>query len=214
VDHHPASVEGAGFELGTLEGNVREDCGFEDVRVVGADAEAEVGGVGKFQGEGPDGGPGDDGDLIALTFEPEAERAFGGGADLGGGAAFDGAVLERCKAVAMDGDVGVDRVGIEILAEHEHRLPMSVDTRADKADIGLQGGIAGDATPEEMKGVLGAPDVGSASGDVVLGRDRLVEGGPGFRGEPEVAVGVEEAVLSGERPTQSEDERGKFRGVH
>jgi len=153
VDHHPASIEGAWFELGALEGDVREDSGFEDVRVVGGDAEAEVGRVRESKGEGADGRPGDDGDLIALAFEPETERAFGGGADLGGRAAFDGAVLERREAVAMDGDVGVDGVGIEILAEHEHCLPMSVATGADEADIGLEGDIAGDSTPEEMKGV-------------------------------------------------------------
>ena len=49
---------------------------------------------------------------------------------------------------------------------------------------------------------LRAPDVGSAAGDVIFGGDGLIDGGAGFRGEPEVAVGVEETVLSGEGQTE------------
>ena len=116
-----------------------------------------------------------------MAFEAKAERAFSRGTDFGGGAAFDCSVLERSEAVAMDGDVGIDGVGVKILSEHEHGLAVGVDTRAEEADIGLEGDIAGDATPEEMEGVLGAPDVGTAASDVIFGGDGLIDGGAGFR---------------------------------
>ena len=202
MDHDSAAVERTGFKLRALEGDVREDGGFEDVRVVRADAETDVGGVGEFEGEGADGFADEDLDLIALAFDAEASGALGRGTDFGGGTAFDSAVSEGGEAVAMDGDVGIDGVGVEILTEHEHGLAVGVDTGAEEADVGLEGDIAGGPAPEEVEGVLRAPDVGSAAGDVIFGGDGLIDGGAGFRGEPEVAVGVEETVLSGEGQTE------------
>ncbi|MCX6604342.1 MAG: hypothetical protein NTV52_12200 [Acidobacteria bacterium] len=47
----------------------------------------------------------------------------------------------------------------------------------------------------------------SSAGDVIFGGDGLIDGGAGFRGEPEVAVGIEETVLGGEGQTERQRER-------
>ena len=88
----------------------------------------------------------------------------------GGSLALDGAGLEgvlaarlselqRSKAVAVDGDIGIGAIGGEILADHESELAVGVDALADEIHVAAELEVALDLHPHDAGGVGVVPKV-------------------------------------------------------
>ena len=58
--------------------------------------------------------------------------------------AFGIAVLKRSEAAAVQRDVGIGRVGIETLTDHDDGFAMFVDAASNEGDVSVEGDVAGD----------------------------------------------------------------------
>ena len=73
--------------------------------------------------------------------------------------AFGFAELERSQAIAVQGNVDVGRIRIEILAQHEARFSMLIGAGFEKRNVGREREIAAGFGEAEMKGIFGGPHV-------------------------------------------------------
>ncbi len=170
------------FEL-----DVREGDGGEAAGVVGADAKAQV-----YRAVEGEHGRGDAGECavvgarkggkgVAAALDANAgSRTWRGGyvLRLAGARAAE---LEGNVAVAVDGDVGVRRGGIERLADEEDAFFEREDASGGKGDVGGQGSVAGEAGPGEVEGVGGAPHVRAAASEAVVAGGGIIGGGTFLR---------------------------------
>ncbi len=80
----------------------------------------------------------------------------------------------------MQGHVGIRRIGVECLPDHQHGLAMGILALAQEVHVCRQRNIPGDFLPDEMESVRGKPHVFAAAGKrialpagVVLDRARM-----------------------------------------
>ncbi len=67
----------------------------------------------------------------------------------------------------MQRNVGIDRAGIEALAQHENSLLMFVSGFRQESDISGQRYIPGDLLPDKLKRIRGEPHIFATSADGV-----------------------------------------------
>ena len=73
------------------------------------------------------------------------------------------AILKGGKANTVQRHVGISRVGVEALANHQYSLAVRISPLFRKGNVGRQGNVAGDFLPGELKGVGGKPHVLAAA---------------------------------------------------
>ena len=77
----------------------------------------------------------------------------------------------------MESNVGIDRIGIQVLTQHQHCLLMLISGFGQKTDVGSQAHISGHLLPHKLECILCRPHVFAASGDgVSLARRIVIDG--------------------------------------
>ena len=102
--------------------------------------------------------------------------------------------LKSGHAVAVDHDVGVGRIGVQRLADHDAGLAMVV-ALTKKSYGGGDAEVAGDLAPDILELILLGPDVGARAGDLVLTVGRAKLGGAFDRRTADVAGIGEDAQV-------------------
>jgi hypothetical protein len=79
--------------------------------------------------------------------------------------AFGVPILQRSKAVAVQGGIGIDGVDVEALAKEQAGLAVRVRAFAFERNVRREGRVARHFLPHEMKRILRLPHVRPATGD-------------------------------------------------
>jgi hypothetical protein len=125
-------------------------------------------------------------DVVAALFYAHAMRTVAIGFYLVGVRASGIAVLQGGEAVAVTGDIGVDRVRIERLTNHQHGFAVRIALVADEIDIGTQGQVAGHFSPNVVEVIDAEPEVGATAGDGVPILGRVVMAAPRMENSADV----------------------------
>jgi len=119
------------------------------------------------------------------------------------------AVLQRREPHAVQRHVGIGRVGVKALADHQHRLAMRIAARLRKLNIRGQCYIFRNLLPHELKGVAGEPDVFSAAGERVSAVCGVVLRASGMKHSANVGMILKDAQRRCALPSQSSGGREK-----
>jgi hypothetical protein len=125
--------------------------------------------------------------------------------------------LHRRQPITVDGEMDERGIGVEALAEHDHRLAVRVPV-AEKSGGGGDGEVAGHLARDVVELIRSAPDVGAGAGDLVLSGCRIELRGSLQRRRADVVGPGEDAQRPGScqpglRCAGLVCVRGGFRGV-
>ncbi len=109
------------------------------------------------------------------------------------------AELQRGEAVAVDGGVGVGRVGVQARADDHARLAVRVGALAQEREPRLEDEVALQLLPGEVELVAWTPHVHAGCGEGVFLRGRVVAGRAGELRRTDVAVLLEVAERAAPR---------------
>src|SRR5579859_1312735 len=141
--------------------------------------------------------PASHGEVIAVLFDFEVLGRPERGLDFAREAAFFVAELERGHAIAVEGDVGVGRIGVQRRTHHKKRLAMRIHAFADKLNVRLEKTVAGNFYPDKVEIVFIEPDIFAAGGDGVGFVRGIVNGFAWMKQDADVAFVFEDAKAAG-----------------
>ncbi len=94
-------------------------------------------------------------ELISTPFDPDLRRSVHGRPDLLGRRARRRPESQRSESIAMHCNIGVGRIGIQVLTNHQDYFSMSACARAGEASIGGSAHFSVHTLPDEMENVGG-----------------------------------------------------------
>ncbi len=107
--------------------------------------------------------------------------------------AFLLAILQRSQAVPVQRRVRVRRIGIQALADHEHRFSVFVHALPEKGDVRRQRDVAGHLLPRELESIVAEPHIPAASGNRVAPFRRVVFHGTRVKNRSDIPAALEDA---------------------
>ena len=148
-------------------------------------------------------------DEISALHDAQATGRREVGLDLAGDRALGIAELQRGEAFAMQGYIGVGRIGVEALANHEQGFAMRIAALFRKGNVGGQCDVAGGLLPCELEGVGRGPQVFTTAGDGVGVMRGIVLRGAGMQHRANVRVILKDAEggRGGLRAKQADHEK-------
>src|SRR5467141_2526377 len=191
---------GNGCRLRRLQIDIREHRFLDDVFIVAAHADPHVKRLLQCDPQGsacqmkfavflrePQG------EVRAALFYPQPRRRGNVGLDFVRDRALLLAILQRSQTAAMQRRVRVRRIGIQALADHEHRFSVFVRALPEKGDVRRQRDVAGHFLPRELESVASKPHVLAAAGDRVASFRRVVFHGTRVKNRSNVSAALEDA---------------------
>ena len=102
----------------------------------------------------------------------------------------------------MAGDVGVDGVRIERLANHQDGFAVGIAPFADEVDVGAERHVAGHLLPDEVKVVDAEPEIRAAAGDGVDAVGWVIAAAAWMKRGAQVSLSLElsEVLIAGLAP--------------
>ena len=133
------------------------------------------------------------GEVRAAFFNPQPRRRGNIGLYFVGGRALLLAILQRGQTAAVQRRVGVRRIPVKALADHEHRFAMLVHALAEKRDVRRQRRIAGHFLPHELESIAGKPHILATASNGVAALRSVVFHGPRVKNSANVSMAFERA---------------------